>query len=354
VVQVYAVGRIVQRRKILGYKLLNIKDYYVKDYSIDKIKSLLKSGNTIGNLYLDKESDEVCEYYCSKTLSEYTQNGKRLGSGKDIFLTICVEASTASGKYHTNEVYYSEDGLLRVMDILSLNYTQHYDVINLEECIPFLNKEPVDMYVKNFHTYYSKMNNEHGDEVGKHLYLSNMGFLRYKISKSIEDLSIDFCRALELLDVSNNATITNMYISDKCESILPGAIHDLDLENLKIDCVDVCSSAFQNCNIKVVDIKGVDRDTKSDLFTHCNIEHLILPDWYDSWEILKSFDNSIHILEMTNTSCTKSVWEISLQDKKLLKKLVDILVLPSDFDFEQESVLRDELGSDVQITRRVQ
>lgn len=349
-VQVFAVGRIKHRREIVGYKLLNLDDLTLKDYSLERIISLLKSGNTIGNLYYDKENDKIGEYYCSRTLTEFTQNNKRIGKGKDTFLTIFTDSCSAGlSHYHSSEVFYSREGLFEIKDMLDLNYFQHYDVDSLKDCMPFLNDEPVDMYVKNFISYYNKLNK---DSNSIHYELSNMGMLKLNILEDINELKIDFCRALESLSSNEISKLNKLLITDSCESILPGSISNFKLNNVILGKSSVCSKSFKNCNIDFIDLKFILPNSKDDIFDNCVVKHLKLPKWYDSWNILNNFEDGVETVEITNMSCTNSIWEISVKDKLSFRKVKN-LILPVDFDYEQENALRESFH-DINIIRNVE
>lgn len=345
-VEVYAVGKIMKRRDLIGYKLLNMQNYSVKDYSIEKIKKLLSNGNIIGNLYL--ENEEIKEYFCESILTEYSNNGKRIGKPKDTFLTVYMDASLAGLKnLHSSEVYYSIDNIVETRDMLSLNYMKHYEVDNLKECLPFLNDKPIDIYVKRYQEYYELLTNKNKKHnIEYDVKLNNMGGIVYNITGSLESLKIGFCRGLEKLNfIDENSHINNLDVTIDCGVILPGAIHDTSFQNCNLDTC-ICSKAFMNCNINIMNVKKAGRASKDDMFYHCNIHHLVLPSWYDSWNILETIDN-IDILELTNLTCTNSIWEIKVKDKLLFRK-VDALLLPQDFDYEQEKILREELvGIDI-------
>lgn len=350
-VEVYAIGKIVKRRELIGYKLLNMQNYSVKNYSIDKIKELLSKGNVIGNLYI--EDNELKEYFCTQILTEYSSNDRRVGKPKDTFLTVYMDASLAGLKnLHSSEVYYSTDNIVETKDMMTLSYMEHYDVDNLNECLPFLNDKPIDMYVKKYQDYYKSLTLKNKrNNIGYSVELNNMGGAVYCIFNDLNELKVGFCRGLEKLNFEElNIHIDNLYINKDCGVILPGAIHNTDFKNIIIDTC-VCSKAFMNCNIERVNIENVLRASKDDMFFHCNIHHLILPSWYDSWSILETIDN-IEILELTNLTCTNSIWEIKVKDKLLFRK-VSTLLLPPSFDFEQEKLLREELVG-VDIKRKVE
>lgn len=351
-VQVFAVGRIMQRRNLIGYKLLNLDDLSLKDYKIEKILSLLKKGNTIGNLYYSEEEDCVKEYYCERTLTEYTQNGKRIGKGKDTFLTVYTDSCTEGlSHYHSSEVYYSKDGLVEVKDMLNLNYIEHYDVDNLSECMPFMNDEPIDMYVKNFQKYYDRISeSEQYKESGIKVSLTDSGMLKAVISKPLDEFKVDFCRALEQIEIIGEGAVKDIVVSDACGAVLPSSFKNMKLDSVVIGDCSMCSKSFVDSDIEVVDLRNIHRNSKDDIFRDCKVEHLILPKWYDSWKILDCFKDRIGILELTNTACTNSIWEIKVKDKLWFRR-VDTLLLPVNFDFEQEKSLKEELV-DVNIIRR--
>lgn len=351
-VQVYAVGRIMKRREIIGYKLLNLDDLSLKDYKLEKIVELLKKGNTIGNLYYSTDEGCVKEYFCERTLTEYTQNGRRIGKGRDTFLTVYTDSCSAGlSHYHSSEVYYSRDGLVEIKDMLNLNYIEHYDVDNLSECMPFMNDEPIDMYVKNFKSYYNKISKSaQYQESGINLSLSDMGMLRAIISKPLDEFKIDFCRALEQIELVEDGEIKSVVVSDACGAVLPFCFTNMKLDSVVLGSSSICSKSFENCDIEVVDLRNIHRNSRDDIFKNCRVEHLILPKWYDSWKILDCFKDKIEVLELTNTACTNSIWEIAVKDKLWFRR-VDTLLLPVNFDFEQEKTLKEELV-DVNVLRR--
>ena len=82
--KVYAIGRIKEKRKLIGYKLLNLSDYSIKNYSITSIQKLLGDGAIIGNLFLDT-SGNIEEYFCSDMLLEYKKKKKRIGFSKNVY-----------------------------------------------------------------------------------------------------------------------------------------------------------------------------------------------------------------------------------------------------------------------------
>lgn len=348
-VEVYAVGRIMQRRQVVGYKLLNLEDMSLKIYSLDNIRHLLKSGNTIGNLYLNGE--EIEEYFCSRTLTEYSQNGKRIGKARDTFLTVYTDSCSASvSHYHSSEVYFSGDELIEIKDLLNLNYIEHYDVEDLDECLPFVNNSPIDMYVKNFQGYYSKLNHSSKCIPGFSQSLNNMGILRCALKEPVDTISIEFCRALESISLLEDGDLNELVITDACGALLPNSITRMNLDKVIVGKTSVCSNAFKHCNIEMVDLKNIGRNSKDDIFKNCKVNHLVLPKWYDSWEILNCFEDMIQKLEITNTACSNSVWEIEVKDKLWFRK-VETLLLPIDFDYEQEKSLREEL-TDVKVIRK--
>lgn len=351
-IQVYAVGRVVDRREVIGYKLLSLEDYNVHDYSIEKIEQLLKGGNTIGNLYWDKKEQCVKEYYCERTLTEYTKAGKRIGKGKDTFLTVNTDSCQAGlSHYHSYEVYYSKDGIVESNDMLNLNYVEHYDVDNLSECMPFMHKEPIDMYVKNFMAYYRKISeSEEYQKYGLSFDMNNMGMLRARLEHNLDTLSIDFCRAFEDLHITSDVAVKNLMISDACGAILPESIKGLKLDSVVVGNTSLCSNSFVNCNIGMVNLQAINRNSKDNIFKNCKVSHLILPKWYDSWAILDCFKSPIDVLELTNLSCTNSIWEIAVKDKLWFRK-VNTVLLPVNFEFEQERTLREELW-DTNVLRR--
>lgn len=349
-VQVFAVGRIRYRREVVGYKLLNLDDLTLKDYSLERIINLLKSGNTIGNLYYDKESNEIKEYYCSRTLTEFTKSNKRIGKGKDTFLTIFTDSCSAGlSHYHSSEVFYSREGLFEVKDMLDLNYIQHYDVDSLKDCMPFLNDDPVDMYVKNFMVYYNKLNMESESIFYE---LNKMGMLKLNILTDLDELKIDFCRALESLTIETDKNIKKLVISDSCESVLPNSIVNFKFDEVILGKSSICSKSFRNCEIGFIDLKLIHPNSRDDIFDNCIVKHLKLPKWYDSWDILNYFNGMVDTIEITNTSCTNSIWEIGVKDKLSFKKVKN-LILPVDFDYEQENSLRESF-TDVNIIRNIE
>lgn len=339
--KVYAIGRIKEKRKLIGYKLLNLSDYSIKNYSITSIQKLLGDGAIIGNLFLDT-SGNIEEYFCSDMLPEYNTKEKRIGFSKNVYLTIAFTATAIS------EIYYSKDELIEIIDLSALQVVDAESYLSL----PFMQNSPVDRYIKSYMSIYDKLNEDVSNIDNVQYTLDNLGRLTCKIEHSIRNLKIAYSNALYTLSSSDDkAVIDNLKVDGSCGAILSGAIQDIYIKNVVIDNSIICPVAFKNCRLDTVDLRMANIESRLNAFDNCKIKHLILPRWYDSWEFLDSLPYPIDCVEITNTNCTTSIWETTTKDKLQFKKIME-LVLPMDFEYEQEKELHKLLPNLV-ITRKI-
>lgn len=337
--KVYAVGRVKDKRKLYGYKILNLEDYSLHDYSVDRLKELLSKRNIIGNLYIEKDGS-LAEYHCSGMLPEYNMKGKRIGAGRDVYLTLSFAPSAigsdSSGRLVKNEVYFSKDELVETIDLIELQYKDPDAYLEL----PFMNNYPVDRYIESYARAYEALNNSTTNVNHIRYKIDNFGKLTCKVPAEVDKLVLGYCKGFEgLYFDGTTATINNLIVSGTCEALLPNAIQECYLKNVKVSSSILCQQVFKNCRIDSIDLSDINVESKLLLFDNCKIQHLVLPKWYDSWEFLDAIEYPIEEVELRNTNCTTAIWEISTKNKLQFKKVMK-LILPSDFEEQQEDELR--------------
>ena len=206
--------------------------------------------------------------------------------------------------------------------------------------------------MENYQRAYQNLNESEKNIYNIQYNMDNFGKLTCKVPKKLDRLTLSYCKGFEsLYSDSDMFMIGNLEISRTCEALLPNSIQDCYIQNLHVDGSILCQQVFKNCRIDRVDLRTINIESKLLLFDNCKIQHLILPKWYDSWEFLDVMDYPIDIVEITNTNCTTAIWEISTKNKLQFKKIVELL-LPSDFEEQQEEELR-RLLPNLPIARRL-